>query len=75
MNEMASNEIPLNWEVFVAKRQGVTRDLPPGKERLKWVAGSATLIYGARDAALVDNTFAISSVSPRWPLLRENCTR
>jgi len=37
MNEMASKEIPLKWDVFVAKRQGLTRDLPPGKEGLNWV--------------------------------------
>jgi len=35
MNQMASKEVPLNWDVFVAKRQGVTRDLPPGQEELK----------------------------------------
>ena len=37
MNEMASKEIPLKWDVFVAKRLGLTRDLPPGKEGLNWV--------------------------------------
>ena len=36
MNEMASKAIPLKWDVFVAKRQGLTRDLPPGKEGLNW---------------------------------------
>jgi len=35
MNETGSKEISLNWDVFVAKRQGVTRDLPPGKEQLQ----------------------------------------
>jgi glyoxylase-like metal-dependent hydrolase (beta-lactamase superfamily II) len=59
MNEMASKEIPLKWDVFVAKRQGLTRDLPPGKEQLNWVAGSATLIYGARNAVLVDTLLTI----------------
>jgi glyoxylase-like metal-dependent hydrolase (beta-lactamase superfamily II) len=44
----------LNWEVFVIKRQGLTRDLPPGKEQWMWVPTSATLIYGERDAVLVD---------------------
>jgi glyoxylase-like metal-dependent hydrolase (beta-lactamase superfamily II) len=59
MNEMASKETPLKWEVFVAKRQGLTRDLPPGKEQLNWVAGSATLIYGASNAVLVDTLLTI----------------
>jgi glyoxylase-like metal-dependent hydrolase (beta-lactamase superfamily II) len=45
---------PLAWDVFVTKRQGLTRDLPPGKEQWTWVPTSATLIYGERDAVLVD---------------------
>ena len=44
----------LKWDVFVIKRQGLTRDLPPGKEQWMWVPTSATLIYGKRDAVLVD---------------------
>jgi glyoxylase-like metal-dependent hydrolase (beta-lactamase superfamily II) len=54
-----TKEIPLKWDVFVAKRQGLTRDLPPGKEQLNWVGGSATLIQGARDAVLVDTLLTI----------------
>src|ERR1700738_4088295 len=52
MTELATRS--LKWDVFVAKRQGVTRDLPPGKEQWMWVPTSATLIYGRRDAVLVD---------------------
>jgi len=44
----------LKWDVFVTKRQGLNRDLPPGKEQWMWVPTSATLIYGQRDAVLVD---------------------
>jgi glyoxylase-like metal-dependent hydrolase (beta-lactamase superfamily II) len=44
----------LTWKVFVTKRPGLARDLPPGKERLLWVANSSTLIAGERDAVLVD---------------------
>jgi glyoxylase-like metal-dependent hydrolase (beta-lactamase superfamily II) len=44
----------LQWEVLTIKRPGLTRDLPPGKEELMWVANSSTLIYGERDAVLVD---------------------
>src|ERR1700692_2480747 len=44
----------LKWEVLVTNRQGLTRDLPPGKEKWMWVPTSATLIYGERDAVLVD---------------------
>ena len=44
----------LKWDVLVTKRQGLNRDLPPGKEQWMWVPTSATLIYGERDAVLVD---------------------
>ena len=44
----------LRWEVLTIKRPGLTRDLPPGREELMWVANSSTFIYGERDAILVD---------------------
>jgi glyoxylase-like metal-dependent hydrolase (beta-lactamase superfamily II) len=44
----------LQWDVLAIKRPGLSRDLPPGKEELMWVANSSTLIYGERDAVLVD---------------------
>ena len=42
------------WDVLVTTRQGLTRDLPPGKEQWTWVPTSATLIFCQRDAVLVD---------------------
>ncbi len=54
MSEVAHRDTPLKWDVFVIKRQGLTRDLPPGKEQWTRVPTSATLIYGKRDAVLVD---------------------
>src|SRR5258708_6144966 len=36
------------------KRPGLNRELPPGYESLAWVPNSSTLIYGERDAVLVD---------------------
>jgi glyoxylase-like metal-dependent hydrolase (beta-lactamase superfamily II) len=44
----------LQWDVLAIKRPGLSRDLPPGKEELMWVANSSTLIYGEHDAVLVD---------------------
>jgi glyoxylase-like metal-dependent hydrolase (beta-lactamase superfamily II) len=44
----------LRYLVFTAKRPGLTPDIPAGYESLAWVANSATLIYGTRDAVLVD---------------------
>jgi glyoxylase-like metal-dependent hydrolase (beta-lactamase superfamily II) len=49
----------LRWNLLTIKRPGLTRDLPPGKEDLMWVANSATLIYGERDAILVDTFLTI----------------
>lgn len=52
----------LQWDVLTIKRPGLRRDLPPGKEALMWVANSSILIYGERDAVLVD-TFLTSEQS------------
>ena len=49
----------LKWDVLTIKRPGLSRDLPPGKEELTWVANSSTLIYGANDAVLVDTFLTI----------------
>lgn len=50
----------LTWRVLTMKRQGLSRDVPPGKEPLQWVANSATLICGARDAVLVDTFLTVA---------------
>lgn len=49
----------LKWDVVTSKRPGLSRDLPPGKEGLMWVSNSSTLIYGERDAVLVDTFLTI----------------
>ena len=54
MSATAATGNDLQWDVLTIKRPGLTRDLPPGKEDLMWVANSSTLIYGKRDAVLVD---------------------
>lgn len=41
------------------KRAGVTQGLPPGKEDLAWVTNTVTLIYGERDAVLVDTFLSV----------------
>jgi glyoxylase-like metal-dependent hydrolase (beta-lactamase superfamily II) len=45
----------LSFAVMHVRRPGVTRDLPYGPEDLRWVSNSATLIFGAEDALLVDS--------------------
>src|SRR5882757_501237 len=54
MAARSKTDTGLQWKVLTIKRPGLTRDLPPGKEELMWVANSSTLIYGERDAVLVD---------------------
>src|SRR5882762_10516584 len=54
MTAIAITNTDLRWDVLTVKRPGLTRDLPAGKEELMWVANSSTLIYGERDAVLVD---------------------
>ncbi|CAN7157457.1 MBL fold metallo-hydrolase [Duganella sp. LjRoot269] len=54
---------PLRYQVFTATRPGLTRDIPPGKESLMWVANSATLIYGERDAVLIDTFLTIEQTN------------
>jgi len=44
----------LNWKILTKKRGSATHGLPPGKEDLAWVTNTVTLIYGERDAVLVD---------------------
>src|SRR5450830_234538 len=49
----------LQYKVLTVKRPGLSRDVPPGKEALNWVANSSTLIYGQREAVLVDTFLTV----------------
>jgi len=51
---MNNQDTGLIYQILTSKRPGLSRGLPPGKEDLAWVANSATLISGQRDAVLVD---------------------
>jgi hypothetical protein len=47
--------VPLSWTVFVTSSVPTdSDDLPPGETVLMWSPISSTLIYGERDAVLVD---------------------
>jgi len=59
MTAIETTDAGLSWDVFTIRRPGLTRDLPPGKEELMWVANSSTLIRGERDAVLVDTFLTI----------------
>ncbi|KAH7078415.1 putative metallo-beta-lactamase domain protein [Paraphoma chrysanthemicola] len=44
----------LDFKVFFTTRPSATRNGPPGHDHLKWVSTSSTLIFGDKDAILVD---------------------
>jgi glyoxylase-like metal-dependent hydrolase (beta-lactamase superfamily II) len=50
----APSEAKLNWSLLTKKRASSTQGVPPGKEALSWVTNTVTLIYGEKDAILVD---------------------
>jgi glyoxylase-like metal-dependent hydrolase (beta-lactamase superfamily II) len=54
MRSVEATGTVLNWHVLTSKRPGLSRDLPHGQEKWTWVANSSTLIFGERDAVLVD---------------------
>jgi glyoxylase-like metal-dependent hydrolase (beta-lactamase superfamily II) len=56
MTEVGTRDIPpLKWDVFVTPGIPIaTNDLPPGTKQGMFQAISSTLIYGKRDAVLVD---------------------
>jgi glyoxylase-like metal-dependent hydrolase (beta-lactamase superfamily II) len=64
MKSAELNQGELQWNVLTVRRPGLSRDLPPGKEPLQWVANSVTLIQGRHDAVLVD-TFLTTEHSHR----------
>lgn len=49
----------LCWNLLTKKRGSSTQGLPPGKEDLAWVTNTVTLVYGERDAILVDTFLSL----------------
>lgn len=56
---MTETGTSLRYETLCIRRPGLTPDVPPGTEDLQWVANTATLICGQRDAVLVDTFMTI----------------
>ena len=55
MTDIETRDNELHWDVFVTP--GIpyeTLDLPPGTQQRMWSPMASTLIYGKRDAVLVD---------------------
>jgi glyoxylase-like metal-dependent hydrolase (beta-lactamase superfamily II) len=50
----------LRWDVFLApSAPAIASDLPPGEKQRPWPPISSTLIFGERDAALVDTPITV----------------
>jgi glyoxylase-like metal-dependent hydrolase (beta-lactamase superfamily II) len=63
----------LRYETLLVRREGLTRDLPPGdNEDLRWVTNSATLIFGGEDAVLVDTFTTIEQNESLIEWVREH---
>lgn len=73
MNVIETTGTALSWKVTTVRRAGLSRDLPSGNPDLMWVANSSTLIYGERDAVLVDTflTAGQSKMLLDWVVSRE----
>ncbi|PFH11357.1 glyoxylase-like metal-dependent hydrolase (beta-lactamase superfamily II) [Collimonas sp. PA-H2] len=58
MTEAKTNNAALQWELLVKKRNSDPSRVPPGNESLTesliWITNTVTLLYGERDAMLVD---------------------
>ncbi len=61
MTDTKASNAPLKWETFITRRPSLSRDAPAGMDDLKWVPNTATLIYGERDAVLVDTFLTIQA--------------
>jgi glyoxylase-like metal-dependent hydrolase (beta-lactamase superfamily II) len=55
-----SQKTVLGWDVFLAPSiPAITNELPPGEKQRPWPAISSTLIFGERDAVLVDTPITV----------------
>ena len=63
----------LNWKLLTKKRNSSTQGLPPGKENLAWVTNTVTLIYGERDAALIDTVLSVQHSKELVDWVAESC--
>jgi len=60
-----TQEMALSWDVFLAPSiPAITSDLPPGQTQRPWPPISSTLIFGERDAVLVDAPITFEQARP-----------
>src|SRR5258708_36679828 len=64
-----SQNISLRWDVFLAPSiPAIASDVPPGETERPWPPISSTLIFGERDAVLVDTPITVEQARAlaRW---------
>ncbi|MGY4765825.1 MBL fold metallo-hydrolase [Kribbella sp. CWNU-51] len=59
MSRSNNDKSKLEYTIFTVKRPGLNPDVPSEYASLMWVANSAILIYGERDAVLVDTFLTV----------------
>jgi hypothetical protein len=72
MSESKAGSRPLKWKLLTKKRPSSTQGIPPGKEALAWVTNTVTLIYGERDAVLVDTFLSAEHSKEEYGIHGEN---
>jgi glyoxylase-like metal-dependent hydrolase (beta-lactamase superfamily II) len=64
MTEVGTEDLPLNWDVFMTPGIPiVTSEMPPGVKEVYFQAMASTLIYGMRDAVLVDAFMSVKQAN------------
>jgi glyoxylase-like metal-dependent hydrolase (beta-lactamase superfamily II) len=64
MTEVGTRDLPLNWNVFITPGIPiVTSEMPPGIKEAYFQAMASTLIYGKRDAVLVDTFMSVKQAN------------
>jgi glyoxylase-like metal-dependent hydrolase (beta-lactamase superfamily II) len=63
MKQPTGDLLPLGWQVYVAPEMPVAmNEIPPGQSERRWPPTTSTLIFGSRDAVLVDALFTFAQV-------------
>ena len=64
MTEVGTGDLPLNWDVFMTPGIPiVSSEMPPGVKEVYFQAMASTLIYGMRDAVLVDAFMSVKQAN------------
>ena len=64
MPQVGTKDGPLRWDVFVNPSiPMVVTSLPPGQKQMIWQPIASTLIYGERDAVLVDPPLTVEQTN------------